>query len=135
AKGGAAAAGGAGPGRVPLPISPHTPAAYDGPDKQRILQLRREYLNPGIFHFYKDPICIVEGRMQYLWDETGRQYLDAFAGIATVSVGHCHPKITERLHAQIGRIVHTTTIYLHPHVVELAEGLARRMPADSGLTS
>ncbi|KAJ0039807.1 hypothetical protein Pint_26748 [Pistacia integerrima] len=36
---------------------------------------------------------IVEGKMQYLFDESGRRYLDAFAGIVTVSCGHCHPDI------------------------------------------
>jgi alanine-glyoxylate transaminase/(R)-3-amino-2-methylpropionate-pyruvate transaminase len=121
--------------RVPLPVSDHEPAPYDGPSRDEILALRREYLNPGIFHFYKQPICIVEGHMQYMWDETGRQYLDAFAGIATVSVGHCHPKITERLREQIGKIVHTTTIYLHPHIVKFAEAIARRMPDGSNLKS
>jgi len=120
--------------RIPLPVSPHKPAPYDGPSRAQILALRREYLNPGIFHFYREPLCIVEGHMQYMWDETGRQYLDAFAGIATVSVGHCHPAITERLREQLGRIVHTTTIYLHPHVVQLAEALAKRMPAGANLT-
>ena len=95
---------------------------------ERILALRREYLNPGILTYYKEPLCIVEGHMQYLFDETGRQYLDAIAGIVTVSVGHCHPKITERVRAQIGRLVHTTTVYLHPTIVQYARELARRMP-------
>ena len=82
---------------VPLPPCDHQPAPYDGPSPEQILALRREYVNPGIFMYYKEPICIVEGHMQYLWDETGRRYLDAIAGIVTVSVGHCHPKITERV--------------------------------------
>ena len=36
---------------------------------------------------------IVEGKMQYVWDETGRRYLDGFGGIVTISVGHCHPHV------------------------------------------
>jgi len=119
--------------RVPLPTSSHRPAPYTGPSKHEVLNLRREYLNPGILMYYKDPICIVEGHMQYLWDETGRQYLDAIAGIVTVSVGHCHPKITECVREQVGRLVHTTTIYLHPTIGEYARELARRMPAGSDL--
>ncbi|MEE9297235.1 MAG: aspartate aminotransferase family protein [Phycisphaerae bacterium] len=121
--------------RIPLPISPHQPAPYQGPSRDEILSLRREYLNPGILTYYKEPICIVEGRMQYLWDETGKQYLDAIAGIVTVSVGHCHPKITERIRRQVGKLVHTTTIYLHPNVVRFAKELADRMPAGSNLKS
>ena len=41
--------------------------------------------------------------MQYLWDETGKRYLDAFAGIVTVSVGHCHPHIVEKVREQVGK--------------------------------
>ena len=121
--------------RVPLPPCDHQPAPYDGPSPEQILALRREYVNPGIFMYYKEPICIVEGHMQYLWDETGRRYLDAIAGIVTVSVGHCHPKITERVREQVGKLVHTTTIYLHPNIVQFAKALAERMPQGSDLKS
>ncbi|MBN2445461.1 MAG: aspartate aminotransferase family protein [Phycisphaerae bacterium] len=114
--------------RTPLPVSNHKPVAYDGPSRDEILALRRQYLNPGIVTYYKEPICIVEGHMQYLWDETGKQYLDAIAGIVTVSVGHCHPKITERVREQVGKLVHTTTIYLHPTIAVYARELAKRMP-------
>lgn len=119
--------------RAPLPSSLHRPQPYTGPSREEILALRRKHLNPGILTYYKEPICIVEGHMQYLWDETGKQYLDAIAGIVTVSVGHCHPKITERVREQVGRLVHTTTIYLHPTIVQYAREMARRMPAGSGL--
>jgi alanine-glyoxylate transaminase/(R)-3-amino-2-methylpropionate-pyruvate transaminase len=71
--------------------------------------------------------------MQYLWDETGKQYLDAIAGIVTVSVGHCHPKVTERARQQAAQLVHATTIYLHPNIAQFAQALARRMPEGSDL--
>lgn len=121
--------------RIPLPVCDHEPAPYTGPGRDEILNLRREYLNPGIFAFYQEPICIVEGSMQYLWDETGKRYLDAIAGIVSVSVGHCHPKITELVREQVGKLVHTTTIYLNPNIVQFAEALAARMPTGSGLNS
>jgi alanine-glyoxylate transaminase / (R)-3-amino-2-methylpropionate-pyruvate transaminase len=119
--------------RTPLPVCDHKPAPYAGPSREEILALRREYLNPGILTYYKQPICIVEGHMQYLWDETGKQYLDGIAGIVTVSVGHCHPKITERIREQVGKLVHTTTIYLNPNIAVYARELARRMPDGSNL--
>src|SRR5262245_14421114 len=121
--------------RVPLPVSPHKPAAYNGPAAAEILAMRQEYLSPGLFHYYKNPIAIVEGHMQYLWDETGKQYLDAIAGIVTVSVGHCHPKITAAVREQVGKLVHTTTIYLHPNIVLFGRELAKRMPAGANLAS
>src|SRR5262249_9205160 len=94
-----------------LPRSDHTPATYDGPAREEVLALRREYLTPGLITYYREPLLIVEGHMQYLWDETGKQYLDGFAGIVTVSVGHCHPRIVEKVREQVGRLQHVTTIY------------------------
>jgi alanine-glyoxylate transaminase/(R)-3-amino-2-methylpropionate-pyruvate transaminase len=71
--------------------------------------------------------------MQYLFDETGKRYLDFFAGIVTVSVGHCHPYVTEKAKKQMDRIQHTTTIYLHPNLGEFAKKLAGTFPEDTGL--
>lgn len=56
---------------------------------------------------------IVDGKMQWLFDEKGRRYLDMFAGIVTVSVGHCHPYVTEAAKEQMDRIQHTTTYAIH----------------------
>ena len=122
------------PKRTPLPMAPHTPEPYAGPSKAEVIALRKQYLSPGLITYYQDPLLIVEGKMQYLWDETGKQYLDAFAGIVTVSVGHCHPKIVEKVRAQVGRLQHATTIYLHPTIGQLGKKLADKMPAGSGLT-
>jgi alanine-glyoxylate transaminase/(R)-3-amino-2-methylpropionate-pyruvate transaminase len=119
---------------VPLPVSDHKPSAYDGPTKSEVLALRQKYVTPGLVTYYKDPLLLVEGHMQYLWDETGKQYLDAFAGIVTVSVGHCHPKIVERVREQVGKLQHVTTIYIHPTIGLFAEKLAEHFPADSNLS-
>jgi alanine-glyoxylate transaminase/(R)-3-amino-2-methylpropionate-pyruvate transaminase len=115
-----------------LPPCNHTPAKYDGPTRDQVIALRHQYVSPGVITYYKDPLMIVEGNMQYLWDETGKRYLDAFAGIVTVSVGHCHPKVIDKVREQTGKLQHTTTIYLHPSIVQFAEKLASKMPA--GLT-
>ena len=71
---------------------------------------------------------IVEGHMQYVYDETGRRYLDGIGGIVTVSVGHCHPHVTQAAVQQLQTLQHATTIYLNPVVAEYAEMLAARMP-------
>jgi alanine-glyoxylate transaminase / (R)-3-amino-2-methylpropionate-pyruvate transaminase len=117
-----------------LPTCSHTPAPYDGPSRDEVLAMRRQYLTPGLITYYRDPLLIAEGHMQYVWDETGKQYLDAFAGIVTVSVGHCHPKIVEKVREQVGRLQHTTTIYLHPAVALLGKKLAEHMPPASELS-
>ncbi|HTU26624.1 MAG TPA: aminotransferase class III-fold pyridoxal phosphate-dependent enzyme, partial [Pirellulales bacterium] len=110
-----------------LPILPpcyHQPAPYDGPDKAEVLALRKQYLTPGLVTYYRDPLLVVEGHMQYVWDEKGRRYLDAFAGIVTVSVGHCHPDVVEKVRDQVGKLQHATTIYLHPTIGEFGKRLA-----------
>lgn len=113
-----------------LPATDHRPTPYTGPSKADVLRLRQAHVNPGIFHYYREPLMIVEGHMQYLYDETGRRYLDGFGGIVTVSVGHCHPRVIAAVNAQNERLQHTTTIYLHPNISEYAAALAAKMPGD-----
>ncbi len=113
-----------------LPAFDHTPIAYHGPSLEKVLSLRKAYVSPGIFHYYQKPLMIVEGSMQYLYDEKGRRYLDAFGGIVTVSVGHCHPHVVRALNRQNELLQHTTTIYLHPNISEYAELLASKFPGD-----
>src|SRR3954452_17794056 len=113
-----------------LPPFDHQPAKYTGPSADEVLRIRREFLNPGIFIYYKKPIMIVEGKMQYVWDDAGRRYLDALGGIVTISVGHCHPDVLEAARRQNELLQHATTIYLHPNISEYAEKLAAKMPGD-----
>jgi alanine-glyoxylate transaminase/(R)-3-amino-2-methylpropionate-pyruvate transaminase len=121
--------------RLSLPLCSHTPKPYIGPTKSEVLALRQQYLSPGLLRYYKDPLLVVEGHMQYLWDESGKRYLDGFAGIVTVSVGHCHPKVVAAVREQLGRLQHTTTIYLHPTIGQFAKKLTDHMPSNSGLSS
>ncbi len=117
-----------------LPTYDHTPMPYTGLSKAETLAMRQEFLSPAILMYYQDPVMIVEGSMQYLYDETGKRYLDGFAGIVTVSVGHCHPKVIEAVREQNERFQHTTTIYLHPNIAQYAKKLASTFPKDSGLS-
>jgi alanine-glyoxylate transaminase/(R)-3-amino-2-methylpropionate-pyruvate transaminase len=111
-----------------LPDCPHQPKPYTGPSADEVYRLRKEYLSPALFHLYQKPLMIVEGKGQYVWDEQGRRYLDAYAGIATISVGHCHPCVLEAMRQQSETLQHSTTIYLHPNIAEYARALAARMP-------
>jgi alanine-glyoxylate transaminase/(R)-3-amino-2-methylpropionate-pyruvate transaminase len=115
---------------IPLPPTSHTPARYAGPSLEQVLAQRRQFLNPGLFLYYKQPIMLVEGRMQYVWDHTGKRYLDALGGIVTVSVGHCHPHVVAAANAQNQVLQHSTTIYLQPNIGAFAEKLAAKMPGD-----
>lgn len=113
-----------------LPATKHQPAPYTGPSAAEVLALRKQFVSPGIFLYYKKPLMLVEGRMQYVWDDTGKRYLDGLGGIVTISVGHCHPHVVEAARKQNETLQHSTTIYLHPNLAEFAEKLASKMPGD-----
>lgn len=119
----------------PLPVSPHSPQPYSGPPREEVLALRAQYLTPGLVTYYREPLLITEGKGQYVWDETGKQYLDGFAGVCTVIAGHCHATIVDAVQKQLSTLQHTTTLYVHPAVGQLGEALAEKMPEGSGLSS
>ncbi len=117
-----------------LPPCDFKPAPYAGPSKAETLAMRKEYCTPALVTYYKDPIMIVQGHMQWLFDETGRRYLDGFGGIVTVSIGHCHPKVMAAVNAQNALLQHTTTIYLHPTIGQYAKKLVSTFPKESNLS-
>src|SRR5476651_2577069 len=115
---------------IPLPPTSHQPKKYAGPSADEVLALRKQFMNPGIFLYYKKPLMVVEGSMQYVWDDSGKRYLDGLGGIVTISVGHCHPHVIAAGNKQSELYQHSTTIYLHPNVAQYAEKLASKMPGD-----
>ncbi len=120
--------------RLEMPPCDHVPRPYDGPSRAEIIAMRAQYASPAIFTIYREPLVIVEGYMQYVFDETGRRYLDMLGGIVTISVGHCHPKVASRIRDQVGTLQHSTTIYLHPNFPMLAKKLASKMPPGLDVT-
>ena len=77
---------------------------------------------------FKEPILVDRGEMQYLYDKSGKKYLDLFAGIVTVSVGHCHPRINKVLMNQAEKLWHTTQIYWYEGIHEYAKKLTDKLP-------
>jgi len=72
-----------------------------------------------------EPITLVEGKGATLKDSTGKQYIDAFAGISVVNAGHCNPVIIEAAKQQMERLVHACAYVYHLQpVADLAEKLA-----------
>lgn len=117
-----------------LPHCGHRPRPYVGPSRAEVQALRRRYAHPALFAFYREPLLIVEGHMQYLFDETGRRYLDLFAGIATVACGHSHPAVVARVQEQAATLQHASSIYLHPNLPTLAARLAAKLPPGLDVT-
>lgn len=100
--------------------------SYIGPEA--ILRKKQEYLIPCVYHFYKKPMQIVRGEMQFLYDHTGKRYLDFFGGVSVMNAGHCNQEIVEKICEQIRTLQHTTTIYLTQPIVDLAERLSKITP-------
>lgn len=68
-------------------------------------------------------VRIERGEGCRVWDEEGREYLDFGAGIAVTSLGHCHPRVVERMRQQLGKLVHTSNLYYTRPQGELARRL------------
>ncbi len=117
-----------------MPACDYEPAPYEGPSRTEVLDLRNRFVHPSVFTLYEDPLMIVDGHMQWLFDEKGSRYLDMLAGIVTVSCGHCHPKITRRIVEQQIRLQHATTIYLNPNLPLLAKRVASKLPEGLDVT-
>ncbi|CAG9561468.1 unnamed protein product [Danaus chrysippus] len=113
-----------------LPKYDFTPKPYTGPSLQRTDEIKANHIPPAVHNIYRKPLVLHQGRMQWLFDHEGRRYLDLFGGIVTVSVGHCHPKVTAALHEQINTLWHTTNIYRHPKIYEYVEKLISKFPGD-----
>jgi 4-aminobutyrate aminotransferase-like enzyme len=101
---------------------------YIGPEE--ILRKKKEYLIPCVYHFYSQPTQLVRGEAQYVFDHTGKKYLDCFAGVSVLNAGHCHPEITAKICEQVQTLQHTTSIYLTQPIVDLAERLAHITPGN-----
>jgi 4-aminobutyrate aminotransferase-like enzyme len=96
--------------------------------KEEILLAQREFLFPAVFHYYKDPLVVSHAKDQYVWDADGNQYLDFFGGIVTVSVGHCNDAVNRKVHAQIDKLEHVSTVFANEPQVALAKKLAQITP-------
>ncbi len=76
-------------------------------------------------NYKQQPIAIVRGEGCHVWDADGGRYLDMIAGIATVGLGHCHPKVVAALEAQAKKLWHASNVVYTEPQIELAERLCK----------
>jgi len=95
---------------------------------EEVIRKHKEYLWPAVVNYYQKPLVADRGAGQHLWDLEGNRYLDFFGGILTVSIGHCHPKVTGAIKAQVDKLQHTSTLYPNEAIVALAEKVAQITP-------
>ncbi len=90
----------------------------------------KEHLWQCAATYYKEPLVLERGEGMHVWDENGARYLDCFGGVLTVSVGHANAEVNRAITEQIGKISHTSTLYVNKPQAELATKLAEIAPGD-----
>jgi predicted acetylornithine/succinylornithine family transaminase len=78
------------------------------------------------------PLTIAKGEGSHVWDETGREYLDFCSGIATCSLGHCHPALTKAISEQASTLMHCSNLYFNEPQAELAELIVEKVVQHPG---
>ena len=94
-------------------------------DRNRLQKLRKKYLSQSFSLSYNEPLHLIRGRGQYLYDSKGNEYLDAVNNIQ--HVGHSHPKVTEAANEQFKKL-NTNTRYLDKTILDYARALTDKLP-------
>jgi alanine-glyoxylate transaminase/(R)-3-amino-2-methylpropionate-pyruvate transaminase len=87
-----------------------------------------QYMFPSIGAYYKEPVALESGKGVRVRDFDGKEYLDFFGGILTVSVGHANDRVNAAVRAQIERLGHVSQVYPNLSIVELAERVVKLAP-------
>jgi len=106
--------------RIPASAFSPPPASCD-----ETVAARRRLVGRNVSIGYERPLQMIRGQAQYLYDDTGCRYLDAYNNVP--HVGHCHPEVVAAASRQM-RLLNTNTRYLHEHLTEYAERLAATLP-------
>ncbi len=96
--------------------------------RDEILLAGKEFLFPAVIHYFDQPLTLDHAKDQYVWDADGKQYLDFFGGIVTVSVGHRNEKVTQAIKDQLDKLHHTSTLFYTEPQIALAKKIASISP-------
>ncbi len=108
------------------------------PAVEQAMQLEKDYL---LQNYSRYPILLVRGKGAYVYDTSGKRYLDLISGIGVTALGHAHPRITQIIRQQAGLLIHTSNLYYHEYQGRLAKriceisGLQRVFFSNSGTES
>lgn len=97
-------------------------------NKDEIILAQKEFLYPSVFHYFKTPLVVEKAKDQFLWDADGNRYLDFFGGIVTISVGHCNETVNRKVHEQIDKLEHVSTVFATQPQLDLAKRIAGISP-------
>jgi 4-aminobutyrate aminotransferase-like enzyme len=88
----------------------------------------KEHTWPAAATYYEKPLVLERGEGMHVWDTEGQRYLDCFGGVLTVSVGHANQAVNQAIIEQVGKISHTSALYINKPAAELAEKVADVTP-------
>ena len=97
-------------------------------NKQDIIDKQKKFLFSCVANYYDEPLVVDHAKGAYVYDSEGKEYLDFFGGIVTISVGHCNEKVTGAIQKQSAKLQHISTLYPNEPHVRLAEKLAQITP-------
>ncbi len=89
---------------------------------EQIIATHKQY----VMSTYAPGLVLVKGKGAKVWDADGKEYLDFLAGIAVLSVGHCHPKVVKAIKQQAATLMHVSNLYYNENQPRLAEALSKR---------
>ncbi|HSG46530.1 MAG TPA: aminotransferase class III-fold pyridoxal phosphate-dependent enzyme [Longimicrobiales bacterium] len=114
-------------GLDPASVDAEAEEAAAGRDRDALRTRRARLLGRNLSLSYREPLHLVKGWRQFLYDDAGRGYLDLYNNVP--HVGHSHPRVVEAVRAQAA-LLNTNTRYLHDTILRYAEALTARMPSD-----
>ena len=89
---------------------------------EEIVALHKQY----VMSTYAPGLVLLKGKGAKVWDVDGKEYLDFLAGIAVLSVGHCHPRVVKAIKTQAAKLMHVSNLYYNENQPRLAQALATR---------
>src|SRR5882724_9894719 len=95
-----------------------------------LIAKHKEYIWPCAATYYENPLALERGEGMHVWDSEGNRYLDCFGGVLTTSIGHARPEVVKAVSEQIGKIAHTSTLYINQPQADLAEKVATITPGN-----
>jgi 4-aminobutyrate aminotransferase-like enzyme len=96
--------------------------------KKSNAQRAKEHLFLAQQPYYEQPLTLVNGEGTRLRDDEGREYLDAFAGIATTTLGYGNTEVAQAVAEQAKELIHVSTLYLTEQQLDFAEKIAEIAP-------
>lgn len=103
------------------------PESFDSrKDITSLIEKRQQLLGPSLSISYRNKLNIVRGSGAYLYDHTGRQFLDCVNNIC--HVGHCHPHVVDAL-ARQAKVLNTNTRYLHRGIIDYSQRITDLLPS------